>query len=341
MTTLIDSLFLFICAFFCTYTVYMFASKPTVKKEEGEEESSGARIERRLKMLSKQQDRLLEEAGVDKISTFAKNDFQKTNELGDQTQSITNKIISRIRKIMKKAGITDISVGRFLIYCFFGGVMMSMVVLYFNFLKALTGIPIGMCVGAYLVYNYLRSKAERRKAEFLKLFPDAIDMMIRGVKAGLNIGRIMKLVSVESKDPIASEYETISQKLDLGIEPEKVLQEAADRIDLEEFRFLVVALVLQMENGGMLGEILTNLSSIVRKRLELGLKLKAMSAEARMSAIVLSALPFIFAGIMALLNPAHLKTFIDTGSGQMLLKIMIVLFSVGTFFMLKATKIKV
>ncbi len=333
--TLIDFLFFFLFAFFCTYTTYVMMSKPTLKKEE--EETAEAKIRRRLKMLSKQQDMLLESAGADKISTFAKNDFQNVGELNDQTQNIVNKI----GKIMKKAGITDITVGHFVIFCFLGGVGMSSIILYFRFLNALTGIPIGMGVGAYLVYNYLKSRADKKKMEFLTLFPDAIDMMIRGVKAGLNIGRIMKLVSMESKDPVAGEYRIISQKFDLGVEPEKVLQEAADRIDLEEFRFLVVALVLQMENGGMLGEILSNLSGIVRKRLELGLKLKAMSAEARMSAIVLSALPFIFAGIMALINPAHLKTFTEPGAGQTLLKILIVLFSTGTFFMLKATKIKV
>lgn len=341
MTTIIDFLFFFLCSFFCTYTVYMLMSKPSVNKAGKGEETAEAKLTRRLKMLSKQQDMLLETAGADKISTFARNDFQGTDEVGDQTQSVINKIINRIRKIMKKASITDISVGHFIIYCFFGGVAMSAVVLYFQFLNALTGIPIGMCVGVYLVYNYFKSRADRRKMEFLKLFPDAIDMMIRGVKAGLNIGRIMKLVSMESKDPVASEYRIISQKLDLGIEPEKVLLEAADKIDLEEFRFLVVALVLQMENGGTLGEILANLSSIVRKRLELGLKLKAMSAEARMSAIILSALPFVFAGFMALLNPSHLKTFTEPGAGQNLLKVLIVLFSMGTFFMLKATKIKV
>lgn len=336
MASLIDFLFFFFCAFFCTYITYMFMAKPTLKKNE-EEESPEAKLKRRLRMLSKQQDMLLESAGADKISTFAKNDFEGIVETSDGTQNIVNRIL----RIMKKAGITDITVGHFVIYCFIGGVAMSFVILYFDFLKALTGIPIGMCVGAYLVFNYLKSRADKKKMEFLQLFPDAIDMMIRGVKAGLNIGRIMKLVSIESKDPVAGEYRIISQKLDLGVEPEKVLQEAADRIDLEEFRFLVVALVLQMENGGMLGEILSNLSSIVRKRLELGLKLKAMSAEARMSAIVLSALPFGFAGIMALLNPSHLKTFTEVGTGQTLLKILIVLFSMGTFFMLKATKIKV
>ncbi len=336
MAALIDFLFFFFCAFFCVYITYMLMAKPTLKKSE-EEEPPEAKLKRRLRMLSKQQDMLLESAGADKISTFAKSDFEGISETNDHAQNIVN----RIWRIMKKAGITDITVSQFVIFCFIGGIAMCFIILYFDFLKALTGIPIGMCVGAYLVYNYLRSRADKKKMEFLQLFPDAIDMMIRGVKAGLNIGRIMKLVSIESKDPVAGEYRIISQKLDLGVEPEKVLQEAADRIDLEEFRFLVVALVLQMENGGMLGEILANLSSIVRKRLELGLKLKAMSAEARMSAIVLSALPFGFAGIMALLNPSHLKTFTDTGSGQTLLKILIVLFSVGTFFMLKATKIKV
>ena len=233
------------------------------------------------------------------------------------------------------------NVDTFIVICAIGGVAFAALIVYFKFLNMLTGIPIGMCVGAYLSYNFLASRAAKKKMQFLEQFPDAIDMMIRGVKAGLNIARIIKLVSMEAKDPIAGEYLTISRKMDLGMEPEKVLVEAADKIDIEEFRFLVVALVLQMENGGTLGEILVNLSGIIRKRLELGLKLKAMSAEARMSAIVISALPFIFAGIMALINPSHIKEFMQPGSGQTLLKITITLFAMGTFFMLKATNIKV
>lgn len=334
MTTLIDSLFFFILAFLCTYVTYFLMTKPNLKKED--EEDDKARLKRRLSMLSSQQDMLLKEVGANKVSTFA----ETTQGLSDGLENVPG-IINKIRHIMKKAGITNISVGHFIIYCFIGGVIFTSFILYFNFLNFITGIPIGMSVGAYLVYTFLKSRADKRKTQFLQLFPDAIDMMIRGVKAGLNIGRIMKLVSMESKGPLASEFLIISQKFDLGVEPEKVLMEAADRIDLEEFRFLVVALILQMENGGMLGEILANLSGIVRKRLELGLKLKAMSAEARMSAIVLSALPFVFAGIMALINPAHLKTFVEPGSGQTLLKIGITLFSLGTFFMIRATNIKV
>ncbi|MDR2781786.1 MAG: type II secretion system F family protein [Holosporaceae bacterium] len=294
------------------------------------------RLEERIQSLSKQQDALLE-SSIDRISTFSK---IESSEFG-LPETSQNKVFDKVRLIMKKANIAGISMQNFIIVCLIGGVAFSALIIYFNFLNVAIGIPVGVCVGAFLVYNIFASIAAKRKMEFLKLFPDAIDMMIRGVKAGLNIGRIMKLVSIESKEPVAGEFKVISQKFDLGVKPEKVLLEAAEKLDIEEFRFLVVALILQMENGGVLAEILQNLSSIVRKRLELGLKLKAMSAEARMSAIVISVLPFIFAGIMCVVNPNHMKEFTSPGSGQMLLKIVIVLFSIGTFLMLKASKIKV
>ena len=334
MSTFIDNLFFFIFSFLCAYSVFMYM---VYVRDRDNSESDSNRLKRRINMLSKQQDALLEGANKNKISTFTKIEHQSFGSNIDSASNLTERILI----IMKKAGISDMSLINFVAYCFIGGVIFTALILYFDFLNTLTGVPIGMTVGAYLVYTLLKSRAEQRKMQFLQQFPDAIDMMIRGVKAGLNIGRIMKLVSLESKDPVATEYRIISQKFDLGVEPEKVLLEAADRIDIEEFRFLVVALVLQMENGGVLGDILANLAGIVRKRLELGLKLKAMSAEARMSAIVLSVLPFIFAGIMALVNPDHLKEFVKPGCGQTLLKIGIVLFSMGTFFMIRATKIKV
>jgi tight adherence protein B len=316
----------FIC-FFCTYAL--------LNRSEGDDEMK-KKLEKRIKDISKQQEELLE-AASDRVSTFTR---LENAEFGSSTSS-KHGISDRITTIMRKANITDISVKNFTLACAAGGVAFAAAIVHFEFLNIGLGIPIGGVVGAFLVYNMFASMAAKKKMDFLQMFPDAIDMMIRGVKAGLNVGRIMKLVSIESKDPIASEFRTISQKFDLGVEPEKVLVDAADRIDIEEFRFLVVALVLQMENGGVLAEILQNLSGIIRKRLELGLKLKAMSAEARMSAIVISVLPFVFAGIMALVNPNHIKEFTSPGSGQTLLKVAVTLFSIGTFMMLKATKIKV
>lgn len=332
MNHLIDISVLFLISFLCFFIPFKFFNKKN-NNEEGEKYDDA--LNRRLIAISKQQDMLLESAN-EHISTFVKLEHE---ELGGNNSA--GSMFDRIRIIMKKAGISNMSVNTFIMLCSIGGIVFAALIIHFKFLNLILGIPVGYGVGAYLVFVFLASQAEKKKMEFLQQFPDAIDMMIRGVKAGLNINRIMKLVSMEAKDPLATEYRIISQKFDLGIEPEKVLVEAADKIDLEEFRFLVVALVLQMENGGVLAEILQNLSSIVRKRLELGLKLKAMSAEARMSAIVISALPFVFAGIMMVVNPDHLKEFTKPGSGQTMLRITITLFSLGTFFMLRATKIKV
>jgi len=329
---IIDIFFLLALSFTCFLTVYNLMLRRNTDRDEYKKI-----LDRRIIELSRQQDILLETSSSgDSAFTKSRNKRSLKNNRG-----VVASIFDKISVIMKKASITDISVSHFMVACTIGGVAFAVLLVHFKFLNLIAGLPTGFYVGAYLIYTILATQAEQRKEKFLAQFPDAIDMMIRGVKAGLNINCIMKLVSVESKDPISTEYRTITHKFDLGIEPEKVLTEAADRIDIEEFRFLVVALVLQMENGGVLGEILHNLASMIRKRLELGLKLKAMSAEARMSAIVISALPFLFGGMMLLLSPDHFHEFKQPGAGQTLFRLTIVLFCVGAFLMFKATKIKV
>ena len=330
MNSIIDLAFFFILSLSTMLIVLLLVNKKKLQDRYNKE------LKDRLKLLSSQQDRLLEDTARSGGVFLQKLSYQALDD-GEKHKGI----LSRITELKRIAGLVDMSNVTFIGFCFAGGLVISSIIVHFEFLNALTGIPIGFAVGMYLAFNLLAMIAARRKMAFLQLFPDAIDMMIRGVKAGLTINRIMKLVSMESKEPIATEYKIMHQKLELGVKAEKVFTDAADRIGIEEFRFLVVALILQMENGGVLGEILQNLSGMVRKRLELDLKLKAMSAEARMSAIVLSALPFAFAGIMAVLSPSHMEEFTKPGIGQTLLKIMIVLFSFGVFFMIKATKIKV
>lgn len=323
---------LFLVAFICTLAVLKLSIKTN-------DNIYQKKIEKRLEEISRQQDELLE-TSVERTSMFvmyANKDFVTPSSKADSN----NKFLDTAQSIMKKAGIIDMSGNLFIGICVGGGVALTFLLIYFNFLNPVAAFLIGNPVGAYLAYSFMALKAARKKKAFLEQFPDAIDMMIRGVKAGLNIARVIKLVSLECRDPIAEEYRTISQKFDLGMKPEEVLIEAADRVNIEEFRFLVVALVLQMENGGVLAEILYNLSSLVRKRLELGLKVHALSSEARTSAFVLSALPFVFGGIMAVLSPSHLMVFTKPGMGQTTMKIGITLFLIGTFLMIKATKLKV
>lgn len=331
MNTIFDLSTSFVVAFFC----FLLLSRLFARSEN--DALYRKKIDKRLRILAKQRETLME-TSVEKMSTFM---MAENEEWSTQAENSADTAIDKVRVIMKKAGIVDVSTNMFMAICLASGVVLTSVLIYFEFTDFFICIISGMPAGMYLVYNFFASQASKRKSLFLQQFPDAIDMMIRGVKAGLNISRVIKLVSIESIDPIASEYRTISQKFDMGIKPDEVLVEAANRINIEEFRFLVVALVLQMENGGVLVEILTNLSSLVRKRLEFGLKVKAMSSEARMSAIVISALPFVFAGIMMFVNPSHMETLIKPGAGQTLLKSGIVLFSIGTFVMMKIASVKV
>lgn len=273
---------------------------------------------------------------VKKISAFD----VKTRERLDDLLSSHEGLVDHIRIIIRQAGI-KMSLTQLLAACLSGGITLTTFFTELEILEFTLAAPIGMVVGSFLIYQILAYQADRRKQEFLIQFPDTIDMMVRGVKAGLNISRIIRLVSTEAKEPISGEFNTMLQKLELGVPYEKVLVDAANEIDIQEFRFMSVALILQIENGGQLADILSNLSNIVRKRLELQLKVRAMSSESRMSAIVLCALPFVFAGIMAAINPGHLAELIKPGLGQTLLKVGSGLYFLGVVSMFKITKMKI
>jgi len=264
----------------------------------------------------------------------------KNKERLDDLLSAHYTVVDHMQIALRQSGI-KMSIRELICACLLGGSMFSYVLIECDLLDKFLSTVVGMPIGMYLIYSVLIYQAEKKKQDFLTMFPDTIDMMIRGVKAGLNISRVIRLVSMEAKEPIASEFNTMVQKMELGVPFDKVFVDAANDIDIEEFRFMSVALVLQMENGGALAEILGNLSQIVRKRLELQLKIRAMSSEARMSAIVLCALPFAFAGIMMFMNPDHLKGLLKPGLGQTLLKVGCFLYFIGVACMLKITKMKV
>ena len=249
-------------------------------------------------------------------------------------------MLEHIKLVIRQSGI-KMSVTQLFAACASGGLILSSIFIDLKVFDDIIAIPLGMSVGAFLIWQLLAFQADKRKREFLNMFPDTIDMMVRGVKAGLNISRIIRLVSIEAKDPIASEFNSMLQKMELGVPFDKVFIDAANAIDIQEFRFMSVALILQIENGGMLAEILTNLSGIVRKRLELQMKVKAMSSESRMSAVILCALPFVFAGIMLYTNPSHLSGLIEDETGVTLIKVGSILYFIGVVCMLKFTKMEI
>lgn len=188
---------------------------------------------------------------------------------------------------------------------------------------------------------WLGSRIRKRRKRFVALFPEAVDLMVRGLKSGVPVSQTIISVGDEIQEPVATEFRRVSDSAALGVSLIDALWEAAKRIDTAEFRFFVVALTIQRETGGNLGETLENLSDILRRRLQMQLKVKAMSSEARSSAMIIAALPFAMFGILMALNPAYAMKLIDDPRGLMMLGAGLFLMFLGIVLMARMVRFEI
>ena len=149
--------------------------------------------------------------------------------------------------------------------------------------------PSGGAAAAGAPALLLRFAQSRYQRKFLDIFPDALDLIVRAVRAGLPAPEAIELVTHEVRPPVATEFRQILDELRIGTEMEEALQRAADRIRVPDFRFFAVSLFLQRQTGGGIAETLSNLSSIIRQRKGLRMKARALTAEAKASAAIISA----------------------------------------------------
>jgi tight adherence protein B len=144
----------------------------------------------------------------------------------------------------------------------------------------------------------LRMAQARYRSRFLDVFPDALDLVRRAVKAGLPVNEALTVAGREIGEPVGSELRRALDRVQIGVQMVDALDQTANRIRVADFRFLVVALALQQGTGGSLAETLANLSAVIRARKALRQKARALSAEAKASAAVLAVLPFVVGGLM-------------------------------------------
>jgi tight adherence protein B len=164
-----------------------------------------------------------------------------------------------------------------------------------TFVMLLSGVA---AVGAPAVLLWIGHS--RYKRRFLDVFPDALDLIRRAIKAGLPVNEALAVVGREISDPVGSEFRRAIDQVHIGVPMIEALQQISNRVRAADFRFLIVALTLQQRSGGSLAETLGNLSGVIRARKALRLKARALSSEAKASAFVLALLPFVVGGIMYL-----------------------------------------
>jgi tight adherence protein B len=199
----------------------------------------------------------------------------------------------------------------------------------------------GIAAGLMLPHIFVGYLGARRLKAFTANFPEAIDLMIRGLRSGLPISESIVTVSREIADPIGGEFRLIDQSIRLGRSIEEALWDTAQRIDTPEFKFFVISISVQRETGGNLAETLENLSDVLRKRRQMRLKVKALSSEARASAYIIGSLPFVMFGILMLVNYDYVMQLFRDPRGLVMVGIGLTSMLLGVLVMAKMVRFEI
>jgi len=177
----------------------------------------------------------------------------------------------------------------------------------------------GVATGLWIPHAAVGFLMARRRAAFLKLFPEAIGLIVRGLRSGLPVTETIAVVGREIGDPVGEIFRGVAEQVRLGASLEDALWHAAHRLKLQEFNFLIISLSVQRETGGNLAETLQNLETILRRRQQMRLKIKAMSSEATASALIIGSLPFIMALLMTFVSPDYIRVLFTNPMGLLML----------------------
>jgi tight adherence protein B len=173
----------------------------------------------------------------------------------------------------------------------------------------LLALFVGLFAGVGIPHIAVGFLIKRRVNKFNSNFPDALELMVRGLRSGLPITETLGIVAGEIPGPVGVEFRAVADKMKIGRTMDAALQETSDRLGTAEFQFFVITLAIQRETGGNLAETLSNLADVLRKRGQMKLKIRAMSSESKASAYIVGSLPFIVFGLVTVVNPEYMAGF--------------------------------
>jgi tight adherence protein B len=202
-------------------------------------------------------------------------------------------------------------------------------------LSILIDALVGVIVSLGLPHLALRQQINRRLKKFVGLMPEALDLIVRGIRSGLPVSEALKSIADEIADPVGAEFRQVTDQMRIGVALDEAMWSAARRLGIAEFNFLVISLSIQQETGGNLAEILEKLSDMVRRREQMRLKVKAMSSEARASAMIIGALPFIMCGVISFVNPGYMNVLFTDPRGWMMIGVGLTSLLIGLAVMAK------
>jgi tight adherence protein B len=212
-----------------------------------------------------------------------------------------------LRKRLEQTG-KEITLGKYAMVCV-GLILFTTLALKMKGAPFLLSFLLGLFVGIGVPHFVIGKMITRRINKFNSNFPDAIELMVRGLRSGLPITETLGIVASEIQGPVGIEFRMVSDKMKIGRTMEAALQDTADRLGTAEFQFFVITLAIQRETGGNLAETLSNLADVLRKRAQMKLKIRAMSSESKASAYIVGSLPFVVFTLVWMINPGYMGGF--------------------------------
>ena len=249
--------------------------------------------------------------------------------------------IEKLRGRLEVAGLNKTTPQKFLGIMLGIGVGVTVLMALLSGKSILICLLFGILCGLAIPHLVVSRKIKKRQLAFLKLFPDAIELMVRGLRAGLPVAESFINVSKELPPPMGDTFGNVSQQTQLGVPMEKALMDNAEKMGLTEFNFFVTTIILQRETGGNLSEILNNLADMLRQRHMMKLKIGALSSEARASAYIIGALPFLVFTILYVISPGYLQPLFDDARGNKALLIAMGSLGTGAFIMKRMTQLEI
>ncbi len=212
-----------------------------------------------------------------------------------------------LRQRLEQTG-KEISLGKYAMVCI-GIIAVVTIGLSMRGAPVILSILVGLFLGVGGPHFVIGRMIKRRITKFNNNFPDAIELMVRGLRSGLPITETLGIVAGEIPGPVGIEFRMVTDKMKIGRTMEAALQETADRLGTAELQFFVITLAIQRETGGNLAETLSNLADVLRKRAQMKLKIRAMSSESKASAYIVGSLPFVVFTLVWMINPHYMGGF--------------------------------
>ena len=221
-------------------------------------------------------------------------------------------LTSRLAQKLQSAGV-DMTPGRMVLGMGISAFLMMLVGQWI--LGSIVGAAVGTGIGLFLPILWLGMKQRKRLDKFQEQLPEAIDMLVSAMKAGYSFQAAMKFIGEEVPEPLGPEFARFYEEQRLGMEVRTALLALQDRVDSLDLRMFVTAILIQRESGGNLSEVLGKISTLMRERAAIKGEIATLTAESKLSARILGALPFVVFGMVNLLNPGFMRPMLATSIG--------------------------